>query len=224
MKRYKIIKNMQISFKNLFITIFVSEIIQTPCVNSGAMTTLMNATYVPYMSTLTKYEAPYLCDYLSSIIDNFGRTLDVGGNDGTFLTELQKWTETMENPTVLERPIVCRIGKSKHPDISFIGGNMFEKIPPNYSTYIYKSVLHDHHPESKFKDLLTRHPKGRIVIIEVMAPPPRNDPYFSYMVPFSENIRKDIDYFTFLTRYGWTDIKIYPNLPLLYSLVTANKI
>lgn len=118
------------------------------------------------------------------------RVLDVGGADGTLLTQLLRTNPAAEG-TVLDLahvvPAVDAVAKEAGLEhrLDAVAGNFFESVPGGYDTYVMSMILHDWDDEGARRILANiaadAEPGARVVALELVVPP-GDAPHMSKMI------------------------------------------
>lgn len=184
---------------------------------------------------LTRYEAQACL--ASHDFGSFRRLLDIGGNSGEFALQVCR-AHPRIRATVLDLPVVCRIGKEhvrRSPEadrIAFVEGNaLVDPLPAGHDIVVFKSVLHDW-PEPAAAELLSRAygclaPGGTLLVFErgpaeigTAVPAFSAIPFFL----FHHSFRSPAFYADHLGGLGATEIRIRRvELEMPFFLVTARK-
>lgn len=181
-----------------------------------------NIKWISYMSTLTKYDAPNIVIKIKKYL--ISPILDIGGNNGTLSNCLKDFDNTLDL-VVFDLPQVVKNGKEKFKNINFVSGNFLDNgtIPHGFNTCIFKSVLHDH-SDITVINLLTniKNKFKRGIICEVMGNLKDiyfEKPYFDYLIPFSNVIRKKDWYLDLLNKLDTKIITINTCNKTLYTTI-----
>jgi len=184
---------------------------------------------------LTKYEAQACL--ARHDFGSFRRLLDIGGNSGEFALQVCRAHPRL-TATVLDLPVVCRIGKEhvrRSPEadrIAFVEGNaLVDPLPAGHDIVVFKSVLHDW-PEPAAAELLSRAygclaPGGTLLVFErgpaeigTAVPAFSAIPFFL----FHHSFRSPAFYADHLGGLGATEVRIRRvDLEMPFFLVTARK-
>ena len=173
------------------------------------------ASWVNYMSTLTRYHAPFLIKLLE--MDSVNKVVDVAGNNGQLSRSLATAFKHLSF-RVLDLPIVCEIGRRKTAEaglterIGFHPVNLleFEDYPEDGDLYIFKSFLHDLGIEpviSILQRVYNRMEMGKeIVVFECAEMNGDNyvfDDHDLVTFPFLHCLRTQEEYIALLERIGF---------------------
>jgi hypothetical protein len=99
--------------------------------------------------------------------------VDVGGGNGALLVDLLRRRPGLRG-VVLDLPETVRDEAALGPDIEFVAGNFFEKVPTG-DAYVLRSILHDWDDEAARVILQTigtaAPPQARVLITETVLQP-----------------------------------------------------
>ena len=210
-------------FKSCYSDLFLSEKSKQKLYDYWNYNDYNKIKWINYMSTMTKYDAPNIVSNLKNFLQT--PVLDIGGNDGTFANEINIKTNYKVN--VFDLPQVVKIGKKKYKNITFVEGNfLVDRIPINFNTYIFKSVLHDH-SDDFVRNILSEvcQKEKRCIICEVM-----NDlsdifwenPYFDYLIPFVNVLRNKDWYIDLFYNLNAKTVKHIYDKNNLFTIIIAD--
>jgi len=208
--------------KNAYHNLFISDNSKNDLYSYWNYTDENNTKWISYMSTLTKYDAPNIVNHIKNHI--ISPILDIGGNDGTLSNNIKESDNTLDI-VVFDLPQVVKKGKERFKNINFVSGNFLENnaVPHGYNTCIFKSVLHDHDDYSViklFNNIKTKFKRG--IICEVMGNLKDisfEQPYFDYLIPFSNVIRKKEWYMNLIKKLNMKIIQINECKETLYTTI-----
>jgi hypothetical protein len=191
--------------------------------------------WVRVTTSLTRYEAQVCAHYHD--FSPYERQLDIGGNSGEFALRLCRKHANL-SATVLDLPLVCRIGQEhvhSQPEagrIRFVMADaLSDPLPQGFDLVTFKSVLHDWPPEEAAHLLLkgaqSLQPGGTLLIFE-RGPLEIRDTGLPYsMTPFllfSHSFRSPVVYEDQLKALGFQDTRVQRiDLETPFFLVTATK-
>jgi hypothetical protein len=208
--------------KNAYNDLFISEKSKKDLYSYWNYDDEKNTEWVNYMSTLTKYDAPNIINNIKNYL--ISPILDIGGNNGTLSNKIKENNQIL-SVVVFDLPQVVKKGKEKFKNINFVSGNFLEEetIPHGYNTCIFKSVLHDHDDYSVIKllnNIKTKFKRG--IICEIMGDLKEitfQKPYFDYLIPFSNVIRKKEWYINLIKKLNMKIIKVNECKKTLYTTI-----
>jgi SAM-dependent methyltransferase len=191
--------------------------------------------WVRITTSLTRHEAQVCAHYHD--FSPYERLLDIGGNSGEFALQLCRKHPDL-SATVLDLPLVCRIGQEHvrpQPEagrIRFVTANaLSDPLPRGFDLVTFKSVLHDWPPEEAARLLLqgaqSLQPGGTLLIFE-RGPLEIRETGLPYsMIPFllfSHSFRSPAVYEDQLKALGFQDTRVQRvDLETPFFLVTAIK-
>lgn len=205
------------------------------CFEATAENIALTRRWMHFTSTLTRYEAQACIEHHD--FSGSRRLLDVGGNSGEFALRICR-AHADARATVLDLPVVCRIGRDHVGDeaeaarIDFIetsGANA--DFPSGFDTVCFKSMLHDW-PDREMRGFLERayhalEPGGRLLIFErgLLEVGASQIPYS--LIPimlFFRSYRSPEDYVIHLEQIGFREIVLKTvELEMPFMLITAVK-
>jgi hypothetical protein len=199
----------------------------------GEETRAMTRRWVRYMSTLTRYEAPWLLSRWD--VPDGVRILEIGGNIGELARQV---CQTLPGAavTICDIPVVCALGREHVAPlglgdrIQFIPGSVYEHPPTEgrYDLLLTKSFLHDWDMEHVRRALTIGTerlgPGGRVVIFEKLPydfDAHRMSDAYVVDVPFMSHLRDPLEYVRVLEDLGFGDIRHETVDELHFMLLTA---
>jgi len=211
--------------KNAYNDLFISENSKKELYSYWNYNDEKNTKWINYMSTLTKYDAPNIVNNIKNYL--ISPILDIGGNNGTLSNNIKENNKIL-SVVVFDLPQVVKKGKEIFKNINFVSGNFLEEetIPHGFNTCIFKSVLHDHNDYSVIK--LFNNIKNkfkRCIICEVMGDLKDisfEQPYFDYLIPFSNVIRKKEWYMNLIKKLNMKVISLNECNKTLYTTIVID--
>lgn len=205
------------------------------CFEATAENIAMTRRWMHFTSALTRYEAQACIEHHD--FSGSRRLLDVGGNSGEFALRICR-AHADTRATVLDLPVVCRIGRAHVGDeaeaarIDFIETTGADAdFPSGFDTVCFKSMLHDW-PDREMRGFLERayhalEPGGRLLIFErgLLEVGANQVPYS--LIPimlFFRAYRCAEDYVIHLEQIGFREIVLKTvELEMPFMLITAVK-
>jgi hypothetical protein len=173
--------------------------------------------------------APLLAAYDFS---RYGTIVDVGGGEGTLLTEILSRT-TQSRGILFDLPEVVAAAPARLAELGLIDrctvetGSFFEKVPAGGDAYILKHIIHDWSDEQAQQILRTVHaamsPDARLLLVELVLPE-NNRPHAGKLIDLEMLVnlggreRTEAEYRAFLARAGFTLLRRIPTLALVNVL------
>lgn len=115
---------------------------------------------------------------------------DVGGGNGSLLTEALKRHPTMQGilydlPGVIERAKKSIESAGLADRCRTLSGSFFESVPPGADAYLMRHIIHDWDDGQSLQILRNVHramgPQGKLLLVEGVVPP-GNDPSFTKLL------------------------------------------
>lgn len=119
----------------------------------------------------------------------FGRIADIGGNNGTFLSDLLRHYPATRG-VLFDQPHVVAGAQAVLDDAGVgdrcevVGGNFFESVPAGADAYVIQRVLHDWSDDDCVRILQTIRAacgKALLLILEAIVGPPNTDPETKFL-------------------------------------------
>lgn len=124
------------------------------------------------MTDLSRLDSPAVAEAYS--FEGIRTIADIGGGHGLLLDTILKRHPHISG-TLYDTPAVIEGARSTALSATFLGGNMFDSIPPGYDAYIMKHVIHDWPDDACLKILRGCrsgiHPGGKLLVVETVIQP-----------------------------------------------------
>ncbi|WP_281920719.1 methyltransferase [Nocardia cyriacigeorgica] len=168
----------------------------------------------------------------------FGTIVDIGGSDGTLLSQILKGARALrgivfDSPTGMAEAAATLAAAGVADRCRVEAGNFFDAVPVGGDLYVLKNILHDWDDE-RCATILDRCRRvipadGRLLIVESVLPDVVDTadpaPYLtdiSMLVNMGGQERTRAEYETLCSRAGFAVIAVHPTVfPTSYSLIEA---
>jgi predicted O-methyltransferase YrrM len=151
-------------------------------------------------------------------LTRFRRIVDVGGNEGFFLTYLLAGSPDatgvlFDRPEVMEDARKTMAAQGLDSRVEFVGGNFLEYVPPGGDLYVLKGILHDSSNEAAHRVLTNCYeaagPGATLIVLEgILDESPPLDPIvqlidINMLVMVNGRERTLAEFTAILAETGW---------------------